>query len=58
MATTKRIPVQVDEPTYERVREHSAATDIPCARIIDRAINEWLDKNAATQLRALAAKKG
>ena len=58
MAKTKRTLVAIDWPTYTRVKEHNEATGIPCARIIDRAINEWLDKNGATQLRALAAKKG
>lgn len=57
MAATKRIPVQVDEETYSRARDYSESTGVPIARVIDKAVNEYLDKHATAHVRALAAKK-
>jgi hypothetical protein len=58
MAETKRTGVQIDAPTYERAKEYSAATGVPIARVVDRSINEYLDKHGREHMKTLAAKKG
>jgi hypothetical protein len=54
MARTKRTPVQVDEATYARVKQYSDATGVPLARVIDRAVNEWLDVAGKQHMQVLA----
>ena len=57
MARTKRTVVQIDMGTYQRVKDYSAVTFIPQARIIDKAINHYLDTVGKQTLAALAKVK-
>jgi hypothetical protein len=41
--STRRLPVMIDRDQYMRLREHSDSTGVPVARIVNRALELWLE---------------
>jgi hypothetical protein len=56
MAKRDRIPVQIDGDTYRRAREYSETTGVPVARLVDKAVNEYLDRHGREHMQTLAVK--
>ena len=50
---SRRMPVMIDEELYNRLKEYSAATDAPVARIVARGLTDWLDTTGRERLDAL-----
>lgn len=55
MKVTTRQPVMVPAKVYNLLLEYRAATGIPIAQLVTRALTEWLNSEGAA--RALAALK-
>jgi len=53
---SKRKSVLIDADLHKRLREYSAATGIPIARIVSRGLTDWLDTVGHQQLAALTKK--
>lgn len=49
---SNRQPVMIDANLYKRLQEYSAPTDAPVARVVSRALTEWLDTVGAARLEA------
>ena len=48
-----RQPVMIDADLHARLKEYSQATGIPIARVVARALTDWLETVGVARLEAL-----
>lgn len=54
MKKVEAIPVKVDRKTYNRVKKFSTVTQMSCAKVVTRALNDWMDTVGKAQMEAVS----
>jgi predicted DNA-binding protein len=56
MKSSKRLPVNIDQADFQRLKNLSERTGIPASNLLRRAVSAWLDENESKLLKALGTK--
>jgi predicted DNA-binding protein len=56
MTTSKRLPINIDQADFQRLKKLSERTGIPASNLVRRAISAWLDENESKLLKTLGTK--